>query len=123
MSILSRLFGDHKVHPEHLHTRADFEQAVLGGEGPVILNVWSPTCAPCRRLAPVLTEVATKHAGRVAVYEVSTESEPGLLRLLGVRSTPTTIMYDRGTEIGRMVGFRHRGWFDEMIEVEFDGGA
>lgn len=120
MSLLGKLFGSTKaVTPTHLQTWADFEQHVLRSEQPVIVDVWSPTCAPCRKLASVLTRVATKYAGRVAVAELDTSAEPRLLAHLGVRATPTLIIYEAGTEIGRMSGFRPEGWFDDMIATEF----
>ena len=53
------------------------------------------------------------------MVEINTDAEPALLRSLGVRATPTLIMYEGGNEVGRMSGFRPEGWFDAMIEAEF----
>ncbi|MDH5670937.1 MAG: thioredoxin family protein [Myxococcales bacterium] len=105
--------------PTHLQTREDFAREVLRSELPVIVDVWSPTCAPCKKLVPVLIRVATKHQDRVKVAELSTDAEPQLLAQLGVRATPTILVYEGGHEVGRMSGFRPAGWFDEMIEAEF----
>ena len=121
MGFLSRLFGGAPaVHPTSVSTAAQFEALVSDGDLPVILDVWSPTCAPCKKLVPVLTEVATRHDGRVRVIEVNAAAaEPALLRILNVRATPTLVLYDGGEEIGRVTGFRPTSWFNEMIEVEF----
>lgn len=120
MSLLAKLFGGGpKVTPTHLQTWNDFEAHVLRSEQPVIVDVWSPTCAPCNQLVPVLIDVATKYAGRVAVAELSTDAEPRLLAELKVRATPTLLVFEGGKELGRMAGFRPRAWFDEMIATEF----
>ena len=121
MGLLSALFPPkHEVIPAHIGSVADFQREVEDCELPVILDVWSETCAPCRQLAPVLTEVATRYEGRVRVAEVSTSSGPiDLLRELGVTSTPTILVYHRGEEMGRVVGYHPRSWFDQMIETEF----
>ena len=120
VSLIGKLFGDRPaVTPTHIDTRQQFVEQVLQSELPVIVDVWSSTCAPCRQLMPVLVRVATKYDGRVRVVELSTEAEPQLLAQLGVRATPTILVYEGGQEVGRMAGFRPEGWFDEMIATEF----
>jgi len=120
MGILSTLFGPSRtVLPTPIRDMAAFRAEVLDSDVPVIVDVWSESCAPCRQLAPVLTDVATRHEGRVRVAEVSADSEPALISGLRVRATPTLIIFDRGEEVGRVSGFRPRSWFDEMIEAEF----
>jgi len=98
---------------------AAFSDLVVKSDIPVIVDVWSESCAPCKKLVPVLVNVATKHDGRVRVVEINTDAEPALLSRLKVRATPTLIMFERGKEVGRMSGFRPEGWFDEMIDAEF----
>ncbi len=113
-----RLFGLRPtVHPEPIATLAAF-RAVVAGPLPVIVNVWSDTCPPCKRLAPVLVEVATAHAERVRVVAIHTSAEPALLGALGIQATPTLVIFADGAEVGRMTGFRPRGWFDDMIAAE-----
>lgn len=120
MSLLSKLFGARtEVIPTHIETREEFARCVLESDVPVIVDVWSETCAPCKQLVPVLIQVATKYAGRVLVAELSTRAEPRLLRELDVRATPTILVFDGGVEVGRMAGYRPAGWFDDMINTEF----
>jgi thioredoxin-like negative regulator of GroEL len=120
MSLMGKLFGSRPtVVPTHIDTRDEFVAQVLESEMPVIVDVWSSTCAPCAKLMPVLERVATKYDGRVRVVELSTEAEPQLLAQLGVRATPTILVYEGGQELGRMAGFRPEGWFDDMIATEF----
>ena len=120
MSFLGKLLGSRpRVTPTHIDTWDGFVKQVLESELPVIVDVWSETCAPCRQLVPVLINVATKHDGTVRVAELSTRAEPRLLAQLKVRATPTILVFDGGKEIGRMTGFRPEGWFDDMIAAEF----
>ncbi|MDP2305456.1 MAG: thioredoxin family protein [Pseudomonadota bacterium] len=119
LSALAGLFGAKlKIQPTHVATVDEFRVNVLTSELPVIVNVWSATCPPCRQLAPVLVEIATAYQGRVRVVEVSTEAEPDVLASLSIQATPTTVVFDKGIEVGRVTGFRPKSWFDEMIKVE-----
>ncbi len=120
MGLFGNVFGSRpKISPTSVRSVAAFEEHVAKSDIPVIVDVWSDTCAPCKKLAPVLVNVATKYDGRVRVVEINTDAEPALLARLGVRATPTLIMYEEGHEVGRMAGFRPEGWFDEMIAAEF----
>lgn len=119
LSALSALFGATlKIQPTPVVTAEEYRVNVLGSEIPVIVNVWSSTCPPCRQLAPVLVDLATAYQGRVRVVVISTEAEPALLAELAIQATPTTVIFERGVEVGRVTGFRPKSWFDEMIKVE-----
>lgn len=106
------------VLPRPIRTRDAWLSGVVDAELPTILEVYSDSCPPCRRLVPVLTKVATRYADEVQVVTVGTDAELELLRELQVRSTPTLIIYKDGAELGRMTGFRPFGWFEEMIAAE-----
>lgn len=122
MGWLDRILGRNTVTPEPVRTADQFQALVLDSPLPVIVDVWSQSCAPCRRLVPVLADVATRYQERVRVVEISTDSEPNLLRRLQVRATPTIILFEHGEELGRTTGFKPPNWFYEMIEAEFPEG-
>lgn len=121
MSFLTKLFGGPTVPPVSVRTLPEFQAEVMESDIPVIINVWSQSCGPCRKMHPVLDKVSTQYQGRVKVVEIETAAEPRLLQRLQVRATPTIIVVDEGDEVGRMTGFRPKGWFDEMIAAEFPG--
>ncbi|MBN2801057.1 MAG: thioredoxin family protein [Deltaproteobacteria bacterium] len=120
MGLFGAIFGGGtKLQPTSVRTVEQFRAEVLGSELPVIVDVWSDTCPPCRKLWPVMVQIATKYQGRVKVAEINTYAEPALLASLGVMATPTVIIFDQGEEYGRTTGFRPPSWFEEMIEAEF----
>lgn len=120
MGLLDRWFGQKReVLPVHIEDAATFEREVTRSDRPVIVDVWRDNCAPCRQLAPVLIDMATRYEGRVKFAEVNTSGEPALIRRLGAMATPTILVFRDGREIGRVVGFHPRNWFEEMIDAEF----
>lgn len=119
MGLLDAIFGKKKVLPVSVRDVKTFEAQVLKSDVPVIVDVWSDTCAPCKKLEPVLIEVATDYEGRVRVAEIHTSADPRLLARLGVRATPTLLVFEGGEEVGRQTGFRPKEWFDQMIATEF----
>lgn len=121
MSFFARLFrGRPKVLPESVRDLESYEARVLRSELPVIIDVWSATCPPCKQLEPVLIDIATRFADRVRVVEIGIgDAEPELVQKLAVRATPTLIIVHEGRELGRETGYRPAGWFEQMIDAEF----
>lgn len=76
--------------------------------GLALLQLSSQFCADCRASRAVLTDVASEHPG-VTVREVDVATRPELVRLLGIRRTPTTLVVDpAGVELARTVGVPRR---------------
>ncbi len=121
MGFLSWLTGGDKSADTLLVELTDqnFDTLLEGEPLPSLVDVWSPSCAPCAKLAPVMSSLAKKHQGRVKVFHVNAANSPRLMRRLQVSGTPTVVVMNRGREVGRVVGFRPRSWFDEMIDAEF----
>ena len=71
---------------------------------PVVVDLWAPWCAPCRMIAPVLEDLATRHAGHVKVVKVNVDEEPRLAARFDARSIPLLVILRRGAEVDRVVG-------------------
>jgi thioredoxin 1 len=103
-------------------TDATFEQEVLHSELPVLLDVWGPSCGPCKQLEPIIMDLAAQYRGKVKVCELSAASNPLSVGRLQVRATPTVIYYKDGQELERLHGFRsslfHRQTIQELFGIE-----
>ena len=71
---------------------------------PIIVDVWAPWCAPCRRMEPILDELGEQYEGRVEVYKLNADESQPVVKALGVLGLPTTIVYRNGEEMGRRTG-------------------
>ena len=119
MGFLDKLLGPRSnATPVHVDD-SNFRNEVLNHEGPLLLDIWGPGCAPCQRLVPVLQSLAKQYDGRVKICELNAAEAPRSASRLGVRGTPTIVVYRRKAEIGRVVGYHPKSYFDEMIETEF----
>lgn len=71
---------------------------------PVVVDFWAQWCAPCRMIAPVLADLAARHAGRLKVVKVDVDAEPDLARRFGAQSIPLLVVLRDGHEVDRVVG-------------------
>ena len=119
MGLLAKLFGPRapRVQPTHVDD-ASFAAEVLRSKLPVVLDVWSPGCAPCRMLEPVVMDLATDYAGRVKVAELNAAEAGRTAARYGVMGTPTVLFFRNGREIERVVGFVGSRYLREIVESE-----
>jgi thioredoxin 1 len=96
-------------------TDATFESVVLQADKPVVVDFWAPWCGPCRRLAPLLEEVAAEIADEVKVVKLNTDENPQSPGKYGVMSIPTLIVFKQGAEVGRTVGLVPKAELKERI--------
>ena len=71
---------------------------------PVVVDLWAPWCGPCRMIAPVLQDLAARHAGRIKVVKVNVDDEPTLGARFDARSIPLLVVLREGREVDRIVG-------------------
>jgi thioredoxin 2 len=83
---------------------AAFDEVVLSSKVPVIVDFWSPTCGPCRVVAPELAKVAKRKSGGVLVAKVNTHADPGLAQRFDIEAVPTLILFQGGREVRRVLG-------------------
>ena len=57
-----------------------------------ILDFYADWCSPCRRMAPVMEELAKDYAGEIDVYKIDTQKEQVLASALGITGLPTIII-------------------------------
>jgi thioredoxin-like negative regulator of GroEL len=97
----------------------NFEHEVLRADLPVVLDVWSSTCAPCKKLEPIVIDLARAYDGRVKVCEMGVETGMRAAAQLGVRGTPTVLYMRGGKEVERIVGFRGSLYHEQTIDELF----
>ena len=88
-----------------LHTSDDhFEADVLKSKLPVLLDFWAEWCAPCKMIAPILTEIAEEYEGRLKIAKLNIDENPSIPPKFGIRGIPTLILFKNGTVEGQKVG-------------------
>jgi len=87
--------------------RAGQTQAEVTRGLPRLVDLGSKQCIPCKKMAPILEELAVSHARRFEVSFIDVREEPQAATDYGIRLIPTQIFYDgAGREL-----FRHEGFF------------
>lgn len=82
----------------------NFESEVLRSELPVLVDFSAEWCGPCKRLAPVIDELAVELAGSVKFGNVDVDQSQQLAVDHKIEAMPTLVLFKGGTEVDRMRG-------------------
>ena len=93
-----------------------FAHEVLKSELPVFIDVTAEWCPPCKAAAPVVLELAKKHAGRLKVVVIDGEEAADLVATLGVRGYPTFLGFKNGEIVARQAGFGGKRGLEAIAE-------
>lgn len=96
---------------KHMRFQADAEtlggDEVVGSGVPVLLELGSHTCNPCKLMMPILRELKDEYAGKMEIGYVDIFKDKAIGEKYGIRVMPTQIFFDsEGKEL-----FRHEGFF------------
>lgn len=58
------------------------------GDRPCIVDFYADWCMPCRRLSPILKEIAEEYKGRIIVYKVDIQKNTDIANAFGISSIP-----------------------------------
>ena len=124
MGFLARLFGPKAPRVQPVHVDDDnFVAEVVRSGLPVVLDVWSPGCGPCRMLEPIVMDLASAYQGRVKVAEMNAAEAMEYTARFGVMGTPTVLFFKKGREVERVTGFVGSRYLRQVIDEELLGGA
>lgn len=84
----------------------DFEELVEKSEIPVLVDFGATWCPPCKMIEPIVQRISSEYDGKLKVYQVNTDNDPGLAQRFGITGVPTLIFFKNGEPAKSVVGFR-----------------
>lgn len=71
-------------------------------KGLVLVDYWAVWCGPCRKMEPILKDIAADK--KVKVVKLNVDENKAFVRTKGISTIPTMIIYKDGKEVKRLVG-------------------
>lgn len=93
-----------------------FAAEVLQAKGLVLVDFYSDSCVPCKRIAPLLSEVAAADPDGLKVVKVNINFDAELAEQYAVQAAPTLVFFQNGAEVARLRGLVKKAELTEVID-------
>lgn len=100
-------------------TDATFGSDVLKSDTPVLVDFWAEWCTPCRKVEPVLEEIADELGDKVRIVKLNIDENPETARAYRVMSVPTLTVFKGGEPVNSVAGARPKSDLVRLIESAF----
>lgn len=86
------------------------------GQRPAVVDFNATWCGPCRKLAPILKELAAEYSGRVDFYSIDVDENRPLAIAFGVQSIPMLLICPVEGQPQALVGLYPKDSINQVIE-------
>jgi thioredoxin 1 len=100
-------------------TDSNFDQEIK--DGVVLVDFWAEWCGPCRRIAPIVEELAGQYDGRATVGKLNVDENPNVPGRFMIRGIPTLLLFKNGQLADTLVGLAPKEDIARMIDRHLQG--
>jgi thioredoxin 1 len=70
----------------------------------LVIDFWAEWCGPCRRVGPIVEELAQEFAGKVTFAKCDTDHNQRLAMQFGISAIPCLLFFSHGKMVDRLIG-------------------
>jgi thioredoxin 1 len=93
-------------------TESTFDTFVDGNKK-ALIDCWAPWCGPCRRMGPIIEEIAAEQNG-FAVAKLNTDENQSIAARFRINAIPTLLVFKDGVLVQTLVGLRPK---DDILRI------
>ncbi|MBN1431564.1 MAG: thioredoxin [Methanomicrobiaceae archaeon] len=84
-----------------------------------VIDMWAEWCGPCRRVAPVIEELAHDYSGRITFGKCNTDENQSLAAAFSISAIPSLLFFSDGKLINRVTGAYPKDALEKQIKSTF----
>ncbi|APT85744.1 thioredoxin [Corynebacterium aquilae] len=92
-------------------TAENFRSTVIDADKPVLVDFWAEWCGPCKKLSPVIDEVAEEMGDDAVVVKVNVDEQRELGAMFQIMSIPTVLIFNKGQKVADFVGVKPKSTY------------
>ena len=95
-------------------TEATFDKFVEDNKI-ALIDCWAPWCGPCRRMGPIIEELAGELEGKVGVAKLNTDENQAIAVRFNINAIPTLLFFKDNVLVETSVGLKPKEAILEYI--------
>ena len=97
-------------------TDANYAELLEAGT-PVVIDFSATWCGPCKKISPIIDELADEYEGKVVIGKCDVDDNDALTSKFGIRNVPTVLFIKNGEVVDKHVGAAPKSEFDKKIQA------
>jgi thioredoxin len=96
--------------------QANPDKWIYKGDKPAIIDFYADWCGPCKKVAPIMSELATQYKDDIVIYKINTDKEKELAQVFQIRSIPSILYIPKEGQPTMTMGALPKAEFEKMIK-------
>lgn len=88
---------------------------VYRGDKPCIIDFYADWCGPCKKVAPIMSQLAEQYKDQIVIYKVNTDREKELAGVFSIRSIPSILYCPVEGQPTMTMGALPKTEFEKMV--------
>lgn len=86
------------------------------GKTPCVVDFYADWCGPCKKVAPIMEELAKQYKGKIKFYKVNTDKEKELAGAFGISGIPSILFVPQAGQPQMTSGAYPKEEYIKMID-------
>jgi len=83
---------------------ARFEHDVIDSDTPVLVGFYASWCPPCRRMDPILSDLATMYKDKAKIVRINVDKNPKISTRYRITAVPHIMVFKNGDLVDDVLG-------------------
>jgi thioredoxin len=94
------------------------QEWIYEGDVPCVIDFYADWCGPCKRVAPIMEELAKEYEGKLKVYKINVDKERKLASVFQIRSIPSVLFIPKNGKPMMQVGALQKDDYFKVVKEQ-----